>query len=156
MSPETITLGIIVVQKMMWYLQRCMCSLKGQVEEERFLRVVAPQDLLHSGWTEGTFLRDAHVCMNLFECIPCLPVYVKHCGVVADHLPGRPVSIVQVKSTGFGPITALIGEVVSTASQCTQETLKATPCWEAAGPAEAQVPFTHHVGGVSSLNQTLW
>lgn len=63
-----------------------------------------------------------------------LPVYVEESGVVPSHLPGRPVSIMQVKSTNFCPVTALIGEMISTASQCAQETLKNT---QAAWPAEA-------------------
>lgn len=66
-----------------------------------------------------------------------LPVYAEESGVVPSHLPGRPVSIMQVKSTSFCPVTALIGEMISTASQCAQETLKTTSCWQAAWPAEA-------------------
>lgn len=43
-----------MVQKIVWYLQGCVGSLKGHIEEEWFMGVMAPQDLLRSGWTEGT------------------------------------------------------------------------------------------------------
>lgn len=48
-----------------------MRSLKGQIEEEWFVGVMAPHDLLHSGWIEGTlegvklFKVCFSVCMNL-------------------------------------------------------------------------------------------
>lgn len=47
-----------------------MGSLKGQIQEEWFLGVVAPQDLLHSARTDGTLeVFKVSVCMNLFNLI---------------------------------------------------------------------------------------
>lgn len=110
-----------------------MGSLKGQIEEEWYMVVVAPQDLLHSGRTEGTFegfLIYLPLCMHecIFKNVYFSPFNVEQSGIVASHLPCRSVSVMQVKSTSFSPITALIGEVIPTASQHAQETLKAASC----------------------------
>lgn len=57
----------------------------------------------------------------------------------------------QVEAAGLGSITALVGEVVSAARQCTQEALEAAPRREAARPAEPQVPLAHHMGDIAGL-----
>lgn len=97
-------------------------------------------------------LFSVHVKIKLW----CSPVNVEQSRIVSSHLPGRFLSIMQIKSTGFSPVTALIGEVVSTSGQRTQKSLKTTSCWQAAWSTEAQVPFAHHVCGISSFEQTLW
>lgn len=71
------------------------------------------------------------LCINIFqiEYEPrCSPFYVEQSRIIASHLPCRLVSIMQVKSTSFSPVTALIGEVIPAASQCAKETLKSPSC----------------------------
>lgn len=80
------------------------------------------------------------------------PFYVERGGVVSGHLPGRPVSVMQVKSTSLSSVTALIREVISTAGQCTKKALEAACGGQTVWPAEAQVPFPHHVCGISSFS----
>lgn len=62
----------------------------------------------------------------------------------------------QVESTSLRSVTAPVGEVVSAASQSSHEALEAPTGRQAARPAEAQVPFPHHVCGVSCFHQALW
>lgn len=80
------------------------------------------------------------------------PFYIEQGGVVSSHLPARSVSVMQVKSTSLSSITALIREVISTAGHHTQKALEATCSGQTVWPAEAQVPFPHHVCGISSFS----
>lgn len=60
----------------------------------------------------------------------------------------------QVEAAGLSLVTALVGEVVTAASQGAQEALEAAARGQAARPAEAQVPLPYHVGAVACLLQS--
>lgn len=61
----------------------------------------------------------------------------------------------QVEAAGLSLVTALVGEVVTAASQGAQEALEAAARGQAARPAEAQVPLSYHVGAVARFLQPL-
>lgn len=56
LASKTIALETTVVHEMVRHQQRCMRSLKVQIQEEWFMVIVVPQDPLHSGYTEKILL----------------------------------------------------------------------------------------------------
>lgn len=58
-----------------------MGGLKGQIEKEWLIGVVAPQDLLHSGWTENIFegFKIFFVCLS--KCMNQYNLYLAHLSI---------------------------------------------------------------------------
>lgn len=65
------------------------------------------------------------------------PLCIQPRGIVPPQLPGRPFTIVQVKSTGLCSVTALEVKMVSATGQRTQKALKASASGQTLSPAEA-------------------
>lgn len=61
----------------------------------------------------------------------------------------------QVKAAQGFPIARLERVIIHASRQRAKEGVKAAVRWETVFTVEAQVPFSHHVGGVTDFLETL-